>query len=66
MAGIGARQAQRSFRSVINCVYGSAIGVRSKERINGTLMTRMTLIIADKTIKDQRQSASSAFYKPVH
>jgi hypothetical protein len=29
---------------VINCVYGSAIGVRSKERINGTRMTR---IIAD-------------------
>jgi hypothetical protein len=57
------------FRLVINCVYGSAIGVRSKEGVNGTRMTRMTRIIADKTLKDQRQSAlsaSSAFYEPVH
>jgi len=28
-------------------------------------MTLMTLIIADKTQKDQRQSASSAFYEPL-
>jgi hypothetical protein len=44
----------------------SAIGVCSKERINGTLMTLMTLIIADKPPKDHRQSASSAFYESVH
>jgi hypothetical protein len=51
------------------CVNCSAIAVRSKERVNGTLMTLMTLISADKTLKDQRQSApsvSSAFYEPVH
>jgi hypothetical protein len=37
--------------------------------INRTRMTLMTLIIADKPLKDQRQSASSAssaFYEPVH
>jgi hypothetical protein len=43
--------------------------LRSKERINGTLMTRMTRIITDNTQKDQRQSAlsaSSAFYESIH
>src|SRR5262245_17528306 len=56
-------------RSVINCIYGPAIGVRSKDRINGTRMTLMTRIIADKTPKDQCQSAesaSSAFYESLH
>jgi hypothetical protein len=55
--------------SFINCIYGSAIGGRGTERINGTQMTRMTRIIAGKTKKVQRQSAlsaSSAFYRPVH
>jgi hypothetical protein len=40
-----------------------------KERINGTRLTLMTRIIADKTPEDQRQSASSAssaFYEPVN
>jgi CubicO group peptidase (beta-lactamase class C family) len=44
-------------------------GSRIEERVNGTLMTRITRIIADKTKKDQRQSAlsvSSAFYQLVH
>jgi hypothetical protein len=59
-------RAPRRLRLFINCIYGSAIGVRSKERINRTRMTLMTLIIADKTLKDQRQSASSVFYEPVH
>jgi hypothetical protein len=45
--------------------------VRNKERVNreranGMRMTRMTQIIADKTQKVQRQSASSAFYPDVH
>jgi hypothetical protein len=56
-------------RSLINFVYGSAIDVRSKERINGTRMMRMARIITDKTTKDQRQSAlsaSSAFYESAH
>jgi hypothetical protein len=47
----------------------SSIGVRSKERVNGTRMTRITQIIADKIQKGQRQSASSAssaFYQRVH
>jgi hypothetical protein len=35
-----------TIRSVINCVYGAAIDVCSKERINGTLMT---LIFTDNT-----------------
>jgi hypothetical protein len=55
--------------SVIHCVYGPAIGVRSNERINGTRITLMTQIITDKTSKDLRQSAlsaSSVFYESVH
>jgi hypothetical protein len=36
---------------VINCVYSPAIGVRRKERINGTRMTLVTRIVADKTQK---------------
>src|SRR5215475_5205916 len=58
-----------AIRSVINCKYGPAIGDRGKDRINGTRMTLMTRIIADKTPKDQCQSAesaSSAFYESVH
>jgi hypothetical protein len=55
-------------KSDIKRVYGPAIGVRSKERINGTRMTLLTRIIADKTPNDQRQSAlsaPSAFYEAV-
>jgi hypothetical protein len=49
-------------------VNGPAIGVRSDERINVTRITLMTLIIADKTQKNQRQSvlsASSGSYESV-
>jgi len=66
---INPQSAIRNPRPVINGIYGPAIGVRSKDRINGTRITLMTRIIADKTPKDQCQSAesaSSAFYESVH
>jgi hypothetical protein len=64
--------ARRLFRSFINCIYGAAIGVRGKESINRTRITRMTRIVADKTKKVLCQSALSAssafymFYQSVH
>src|SRR5262249_46270004 len=51
------------------CLAGYYGDYQISVRVDRTRMTRITRIIADKTKKDQRQSAlsvSSAFYQPVH